>query len=93
MADKLTLNVKSDLVQVAKDYAKKQGLSLSLLVENYFKSLKPKKGRQKNSSSEIEISPLIKSLTGVIKGYEHYSDEMLDKERYQHMKGKYDKRS
>lgn len=69
MNTKLTLTIEKEVIQVAKQYAKEKGQSLSDLVENYFKlitndrrPLKPK-----------DLSPRIKRLRGIIK-----ADKKLD---------------
>jgi len=63
MSSKLTLNIDENTVAQAKMYAKRSGTSVSKLVENYLNSLTSKKKTQKE---EVEITPLVKSLTGVI---------------------------
>jgi hypothetical protein len=61
MDGKLTLNIDKDVVRRAKVYAKKEGRSLSDLVENYLKLL------TKNSSiGESEFTPRVKSLLGSV---------------------------
>jgi hypothetical protein len=60
MNTKLTLNLKKNIIDIAKDYAKDHHISLSKLVENYLSSLTI------NKNSESEISPLVESLTGII---------------------------
>ncbi|MBA5628963.1 DUF6364 family protein [Moheibacter lacus] len=63
MSTKLTLNIDETTIAQAKAYAKKSGISVSKLVENYLNSLTSKRI---NKNNEIEITPLVKSLTGVI---------------------------
>jgi hypothetical protein len=61
MDAKLTLNIDKDVASRAKVYARKEGRSLSDLVENYLKLL------TKNSTIEdSEYTPLVKSLLGCI---------------------------
>ena len=61
MDAKLTLNIDKDVARRAKVYARKEGRSLSDLVENYLKLL------TKNSTIEdSEYTPLVKSLLGCI---------------------------
>jgi hypothetical protein len=61
MDAKLTLNIDKDVARKAKVYAKKEGRSLSDLVENYLKLL------TKNSAIEdSEYSPRVKSLLGSV---------------------------
>jgi hypothetical protein len=61
MDAKLTLNIDRDIAHRAKVYAKKEGRSLSDLVENYLKLL------IKNSPIEdSEYSPRVKALLGSV---------------------------
>lgn len=64
MDTKLTLNIKKRVVSKAKIYAKKQGRSLSDLVENYLMAI-----TNNESVNEQEIlsgiSPEIKELIGI----------------------------
>ena len=73
MDTKLTLNLDKEVIEKAKDYAKSQSISLSKLIESYLGSLV-----NDMPSEEIEITPLVKSLSGVIN-----LDEDFDyKEKY-----------
>ncbi len=71
MDSKLTLKLKNNIIEKAKLYAKKQNISLSRLIENYLKTV------TKNEGNNINISSLVKSLTGVIK-----LDDTNYKEKY-----------
>jgi hypothetical protein len=75
MDAKLTLNIDKDVARKAKVYAKKEGRSLSDLVENYLKLL------TKNSAIEdSEYSPRVKALLGSVslpKDFE-YKKELAD---------------
>lgn len=62
MDTKLTLNLDKAVIEQAKDYAKTHRVSLSKLIESYLSSL-----ASAPQSSEIEMTPLVKSLSGVIK--------------------------
>ncbi len=79
MDAKLTLNVDKNVIEQAKEYAKIHKISLSRLIESYLSSLNAKK------DGEIEITPLVKSLSGVIKlendfNYkESYTDYLMEK--------------
>lgn len=79
MDTKLTLVADKEIIEKAKQYAKSQKISLSRLIESYLSSLVTK------SSEEIEISPLVKSLSGVISlendfdVKENYTDFLLEK--------------
>lgn len=59
---KLTLNLNKDVIERAKEYARDKNQSLSSLVQNYFLFLS-----EKQKVDDIEISPNVKELTGVIK--------------------------
>ena len=71
MNTKLTLNLDKSVIDEAKSYAKKNQVSLSKLIENYLNSLVRTSHKQ-----PTKISPLVKSLTGVI------SSEVDDKKSY-----------
>jgi hypothetical protein len=80
MDTKLTLSLDKQIIDAAKQYAKKRNTSLSNLIENYLMSIvKPSK------TSEVEISPLVKSLSGVLKidkkteHKKHYADYLRKK--------------
>jgi len=79
MDTKLTLNVDKLVIEQAKKYAKSHKISLSQLIESYLSSIINKKHK------EIEITPLVKSLSGVIKlendfDYrESYTDYLIEK--------------
>lgn len=79
MDTKLTLNLDKNVIEQAKEYAKSHKISLSRLIESYLSSLNAQKDR------EIEITPLVKSLSGVIKlendfNYkESYTDYLIEK--------------
>lgn len=79
MDTKLTLNLNSTVINKAKDYAKLHKISLSRLIESYLSSL------TSNKNHEIEITPLVKSLSGVIRldkdfDYkESYTDYLIEK--------------
>jgi len=60
MNKKLTLSLDKDVIERAKIYAKKNNISLSKLIENYLQAI------SENSTKNIEITPLVKSLSGVI---------------------------
>ena len=60
MNTKLTLSLDKIIIEQAKIYAKSNKVSLSKLIESYLSSLTSK------YKSEIEITPLVKSLSGVI---------------------------
>ncbi len=61
MNSKLTLKLDDNVIKQAKKYAKENNISLSKLIENYLRAVTIRKKRKP------EISPLVESLTGVIK--------------------------
>ncbi len=78
MDSKLTLKLDQSIIERAKAYAKEKNISLSKMIENYLQALTKKQTR------EIEISPLVESLTGVIKLQDDdyrkdYSDYLTEK--------------
>ncbi len=60
MDKKLTLSLDASVIEDAKLYAEKNKISLSKLIEAYLKSMVDNKTRH------LEITPLVKSLSGVI---------------------------
>lgn len=60
MDKKLTLSLNQRVIEKAKEYAKSNRVSLSKLIESYLSSL------TNPSNEEKEITPLVKSLSGVI---------------------------
>lgn len=64
MDSKLTLKLDKAVIEQAKKYAKEQQISLSRLIENYLASLTQK---EQYNKKEIEITPLVESLSGVVK--------------------------
>jgi len=71
MDTKLTLKLNEDIIEKAKEYAKVKKTSLSDLIENYLQKLTSDK------KSDKTITPLVKSLSGIItlpKGYNEKKD-------------------
>jgi hypothetical protein len=61
MEAKLTLKLDKNVIDEAKMYAKSRNISLSRMVEKYFKSLVVKKRNKK------KYPPLVEELSGIIK--------------------------
>lgn len=61
MESKLTLTLQKKTIEKGKAYARKKRTSLSKLVEKYIDQI------VKEPINEDEISPLVKSLSGVLK--------------------------
>lgn len=60
MDKKLTLSLNETVIENAKLFAKKNKISLSKLIEGYLKSIVD------NKTKNVEITPLVESLIGVI---------------------------
>ena len=68
MDTKLTLKLEDTIIEKAKEYAKNNKTSLSKLIENYLLNITGDKG------NDEKITPLVKSLSGVInlpEGFDH----------------------
>ena len=66
MNTKLTLNIDKRVISKAKTYAKKQGRSLSAMVESYLRVITS--NEQVDESKILEnASPRVKSLVGIAK--------------------------
>ena len=63
MNTKLTLTIEKEVIEIAKEYAKEKGQSLSEIVENYFKFVAVKRIKV----NEKELSPKVRKLRGIIK--------------------------
>ena len=59
MDTKLTLKLDTSVIEQAKTYAKKKNISLSKLIESYL-------GLLVDPQNVQEVTPLVKSLSGVI---------------------------
>lgn len=66
MDTKLTIKLNNDVIYRAKKYARDRKTSLSRMIESYLDSVTGK------DDEDIEITPLVKSLSGVIKLPEDY---------------------
>lgn len=67
MDAKLTIRLNENVISRAKNYAKKRKTSLSKMIENYLDIV------SKPESEESEFTPLVKSLSGVIKLPDNYN--------------------
>lgn len=68
MDTKLTLKLEETIIEKAKDYAKNHKTSLSKLIENYLLNITG------DNVNDEKITPLVKSLSGVInlpEGFDH----------------------
>ncbi|MBN2395971.1 MAG: hypothetical protein JXC36_05870 [Candidatus Atribacteria bacterium] len=62
MNTKLTLTIEQSVINRAKGYAKRKGHSLSDIIENYLKVI-----TKNGPKTDIEITPIVKSLRGSFK--------------------------
>ncbi|MDP3567383.1 DUF6364 family protein [Sediminibacterium sp.] len=69
MDTKLTLKLNEDIIEKAKEYAKAKKTSLSDLIENYLQKL------TSDNKSNKSITPLVKSLSGIINLPKDYNDK------------------
>lgn len=70
MATKLTLIMDKKIIEAAKEYAKKNNISLSGIVELYFKTLS-------SSTHNFKIGPIIRELSGIASLTTKKSDRKL----------------
>jgi hypothetical protein len=82
MTTKLTLTVDEQVIKAAKTYAKKNGRSVSDLVETYLKNLA---GKTKTTN---DVSPQVKRLIGSVKLSEdfNYKQELARQIKAKHKK-------
>lgn len=82
MDKKLTLSLDDSIIERAKKYAKSHNVSVSKLIESYLRSLTSK------TLGVSEITPLVESLSGVIKMDENqdyksdYTNFLMDKYKW-----------
>ena len=82
METKLTIRLKESVIERAKIYARSHKISLSKMIESYLDSIT----KDKKMEIEIEITPLVKSLSGVI---DLPADYDYKKEYTDYLTGKY----
>ncbi len=80
METKLTIRLKKKVIDHAKQYADAHHTSLSKLIENYLSAITDE------SKSPETISPLVRSLSGVI---DLSASEDLKEKYHNHLKEKY----
>lgn len=81
MDSKLTLKLNNSIIGQAKTYAKKKNTSLSKLIESYLNLLV-------NPQDDQEVTPLVKSLSGVVDLPKNYDSKKSYKK---HLTDKYTK--
>ncbi len=62
METKLTLRMDEKIIEAAKTYAQKQGVSLSKLVADYLQMISTKRA----SASTFEPTPILAEITGIL---------------------------
>ena len=62
MNTKLTLTIEKEVIEIAKQYAKEKGQSLSEIVENYFKFITS----DRKAENRKQLSARVKKLRGII---------------------------
>ncbi len=75
MNTKLTLTIDRQVIQKAKQYAKKEGRSLSDLVENYLQSI-----THNEDANNAPVTPIVKSLKGSFKNFSGEEKNILTDE-------------
>jgi hypothetical protein len=81
MDTKLTLRLDNSIIEKAKNYAKNKNTSLSKLIESYL-------GKLVTPNDTNEVTPLVKSLSGVIDLPKKFDTK---KEYKKHLSNKYTK--
>jgi hypothetical protein len=71
METKLTLRIDKNAIERAKIYARNHKISLSKMIESYFNSLT----ETNENSTEIKISELVESISGVIQVPNDFDDK------------------
>jgi len=70
MLTKLTLTLDKETIKIAKEYAKRNNISLSGIVELYFKALS-------SNARDYRISPITRELSGIASFSTTKSDKEL----------------
>jgi len=75
MNTKLTLTIEKGVIEKAKRYAKKEGRSLSDIIENYLKVI-----TDEPNDPDLELTPIVKSLKGAFRSNEKfdYKEELTE---------------
>ncbi len=73
MNTKLTLTIEKEVIEVAKEYAKQKGQSLSEMVENYFKFVTVNRKKIK----EKQLAPKVRKLRGILKTDDNFDYKQI----------------
>ena len=80
MTTKLTLRLDDELIRQAKETARSKGVSLSRVVEDYFRTLAARKGKEAPESPVLsEISGVLSAGTGSRKLRTEYRKRLQEK--------------
>lgn len=80
MNSKLTLSIEEKIIDKAKQYAKKEGRSLSSIVEQYLKAISGPV--EKSNYKKADMNPLVEELCGSVKYSKDKSyDDVIGKAR------------
>jgi hypothetical protein len=83
METKLTLRMDEKIINAAKIYARKQGVSLSKLISDYLQTISYKK----TSASTFQPTPILSEITGVLPKSSGKKD--FRREYHNHLEEKY----
>lgn len=81
MATKLTLRLDDKVIRKAKETARSKGVSLSRMVEDYFRTLSARQGKEPHES------PVLKEVSGILST--KVSAKSLRSEYRKHLEDKY----
>lgn len=84
MNNKLTLQLNQEIIERAKQYAKKHNVSLSKLVENYLSRLSSEKYPRE------DLSPLVRDLSGILKTKEAKDPQAAEEAYKEYLNKKYE---
>lgn len=84
METKLTLRVDTRLIAAAKLYARKQGISLSKLVADYFQMITSTKNK---SAETFQPTPILAEIAGVL--HKKPANRNFRDEYHRHLEEKY----
>lgn len=73
MNTKLTLTIEKEVIEIAKEYARESGQSLSEMVENYFKFVTS----DRKKIEEKQLSPRVRKLRGIINTKENFDYKQI----------------
>jgi len=76
MKTKLTLRMEKDVIEKIKEVSKKKGISVSKLIEDFFKTL--------TTEEEEKLTPTVKKLKGLLK-----KKKIEEKEYKKYLEDKY----